>query len=140
MHMDIHIDDSGAARSVTRVRVWYAMLLVVFGIFAVRLFYVQVINHQIYARKAANDQMREYEVDADRGTIYAQLGDKTVPLVVNQKLYTVYADPTLIKKPQENAEKLSPIIGVPAQDIQKLFAQKKIALRNFTKKGICVSE
>ena len=126
MHMDIHKDDSGAARGVTRVRVWYAVLLVVFGVFAVRLFYVQVINHQTYARKAANDQMREYEVDADRGTIYAQLGDKTVPLVVNQKLYTVYADPTLIKKPQESAEKLSPIIGVSTQNIKDLLQQKKL--------------
>ena len=96
-------DSDGSARSVVRIRIWYGALAVIFGVFAVRLFYLQIIKHNTYAKQAQSGQIREYEVDADRGTIYAQLGDKTVPLVVNQKLYTIYADPSIIKQPDRRS-------------------------------------
>ena len=104
-------DSDGSNRSVVRIRIWYVALAVLFGIFAVRLFYLQIIKHDTYAKQALSGQMREYEVDADRGTIYAQLGDNTVPLVVNQKLYTIYADPSVIKRPEKVAADIAPLIG-----------------------------
>ena len=115
-----------SSRSLSRVRLWYALLLVVFGVFAVRLFYLQIIKHDTYTKKAQSDQIREYEVDADRGTIYAMSGDKKVPLVVNQKLYTVYADPTIIKHPSDDAKKLAAILGGSESDMQKLLTSKNL--------------
>lgn len=99
------------ASPVQRVRIWYAVLLVVFGIFAVRVFYLQVIRYDYYKKAAQNDQLKEYTVPAVRGTISAQLGDQTVPIVLNQKLYTLYADPTIVKSASAVADKLQPIIG-----------------------------
>jgi cell division protein FtsI/penicillin-binding protein 2 len=119
-------DSDVTSRSLSRVRLWYALLLVVFGVFALRLFYLQVIEHDTYAKKAQNDQMREYEVDADRGTIYAMSGDKKIPLVVNQKLYTVYADPSTVKHAPDVAKKLAPILGVSESDLQKLLTAKDL--------------
>ena len=121
--------DSGDTRiekhSLQRIRVFYALLLVVFSVFALRLFYLQVIKHNDYKQAARNDQFREYEVDADRGTIYAELNGKTVPLVVNQKLFTVYADPSIIKKPTETAAKVAPVIKENESAVRELLELKE---------------
>jgi cell division protein FtsI/penicillin-binding protein 2 len=115
---------SGAVNSVQRVRVWYALLLLVFGLFALRVFYLQVIRYDYYKKAAASDQLKQYEVPASRGVISAQLGDGTVPIVLNQKLYTLYADPTIVKNPGTVAAKLQPIIGGKVDDIEKLLKTK----------------
>lgn len=119
-------DSDFSSRSLSRVRLWYALLLVVFGVFAIRLFYLQIIKHDTYAKQAQHDQIREYEVDADRGTIYAMSGDKKVPLVVNQKLYTVYADPTIVKRPAEAATKLAAVLGSSEDDLHELLTAKDL--------------
>lgn len=108
-----------AVDPVQRVRVWYALLLVVFGLFALRVFYLQVIRYDYYKKAAASDQLKQYVVPAQRGTISAQLGESTVPIVLNQKLYTLYADPTVVKKADQVAAKLQPIIGGNTDDIKK---------------------
>jgi len=102
---------------VQRVRLWYAVLLLVFGLFAVRLFYLQIIRHDYYKRAAQSDQLKQYTVPAERGIISAHLGDGSVPIVLNQKLYTLYADPTIVKHPDQDAAKLQPIIGGNVADI-----------------------
>lgn len=104
---------------VQRVRAWYALLLVVFGLFALRLFYLQVIRYDYYKKAAMSDQLKQYSVPAERGTISAQLGDATIPIVMDQKLYTLYADPTVVKQPEQVAAKLQPIIGGSVDDITK---------------------
>ncbi len=119
-------DSDGSARSVVRIRIWYGALAVIFGVFAVRLFYLQIIKHNTYAKQAQSGQIREYEVDADRGTIYAQLGDKTVPLVVNQKLYTIYADPSIIKQPDKVAADIAPLIGSSESSVKQSLQQKDL--------------
>lgn len=112
------------ASPVMRARLWYVLLLLVFGVFMIRLFYLQVIRHDYYVKLAANSQFKEYEVQAPRGTISAHLGDKTVPLVLNQKLFVLYADPTLVKKPDVAAEKIQRAIGGNTDDIEKLLRTK----------------
>ncbi len=104
---------------VQRARVWYALLLVVFGLFAIRLFYLQVIRYDYYKKAAQSDQLKEYTVQAPRGTIAAHLGDQTVPLVLNQKLYTLYADPALIKNAGSVANELQSVIGGSSEDLAK---------------------
>lgn len=108
-----------AANPVQRVRIWYALLLLVFGIFAVRVFYLQVIRYDYYKKAALSDQLKQYVVPAERGIITAHLGDGTVPIVLNQKLYTLYADPTIVKHAGTVAGKLQPIIGGDVDKIEK---------------------
>jgi len=110
---------------VQRVRLWYALLLVVFGIFAVRVFYLQVIRYDYYKKAARNDQLKQYVVPAERGVISAHLGDSTVPIVLNQKLYTLYADPTIVKDPEKVAAKLQPVIGGRVDNITKQLKTDK---------------
>lgn len=128
--------------SVQRVRIWYALLLVVFGVFAVRVFYLQVIRYDYYKQAALSDQLKQYEVPASRGIITAQLGGSTVPIVLNQKLYTLYADPKVVKQADRVAGKLQPIIGGNVDDIEKqlktrdtryVILKKKLSAEQSTK-------
>ena len=96
---------------VQRARAWYALLLLVFGLFALRVFYLQVIRYDYYKKAALSDQLKQYIVPAERGVISAHLGDSMVPIVLNQKLYTVYADPTIVKHPDQAAGQIQTIIG-----------------------------
>lgn len=112
---------SSGVSPVQRVRIIYAMLLVVCGLFAIRLFYLQVIRYDYYKKAALSDQLKEYTVQASRGIITAQLGDQTVPLVLNQKLFTLYADPTLVKDPNGVAAKIQAVIGGNSSDLATLL-------------------
>src|SRR5438552_4074473 len=78
---------------ITRVRFWYALLLIMGGVFVLRLFYLQVIRHNYYRQAALHAQLKQYEVPASRGTIEAHNGDQLTPIVLNEKRYTLFADP-----------------------------------------------
>lgn len=94
-----------------RLSILYAAVIVVIGVIILRLFYLQIIRHDHYRQAALNDQLKQYSIAADRGIIYAHQGDNVVPLVLNQKLFTLYADPTLVKDPSGAAVKLAAITG-----------------------------
>ncbi|MBP7857574.1 MAG: penicillin-binding protein 2 [Candidatus Saccharimonadales bacterium] len=110
---------------IQRTRLWYALILIVFGTFAVRLFYTQVIRYDHYKSLALSDQIREYDVLPERGAIYAQLNGKTIPLVLNQKLYTVFADPSIIKHPDTTAAAIAPLLGLDAEDVETKLRAKQ---------------
>ena len=97
--------------TVQRVRLWYGLLLLVIGIFGVRLFYVQVVQYGHYKTAALNDQLKQYEIPATRGVIKAHDGSNVLPIVLNQQLYTLFADPVYIKQPDQLASKVAGVIG-----------------------------
>ncbi|HSH55430.1 MAG TPA: penicillin-binding transpeptidase domain-containing protein, partial [Candidatus Limnocylindrales bacterium] len=111
-------------RSISRVRIWYALLLLLIAIFAVRLFYLQVIRYDHFKTAALSDQLKQYEIPATRGAILAYDGGKTIPIVLNQKLYTLYADPSFIKDPTKAARDVRSIIGGDAARYESLMSTK----------------
>ena len=86
--------------------VWLIILFFfLFAIIVVRLFYLQIIQHQVYDGKLNVQHTRSTSVKADRGDIYAM--DKSgqpVKLTENITLYDVALDPTLIG---DNAQGIS---------------------------------
>jgi cell division protein FtsI/penicillin-binding protein 2 len=100
-----------AVLAVKRIRVWFALVIIVVGVFAVRLFYVQVIHYNHYHKAALNDQLEEYEIPATRGLIEANENGQATPIVLNQKLYTLFADPTIVKDAGGAANKIASAIG-----------------------------
>src|SRR6266702_3523584 len=103
MHMAFP-DMTTAPPAVRRLRAWYALLVVVLVVYGFRLFYVQIIRYQHYKDAALSDQLKQYQIPASRGLIEATDGNgSTVPIVLNQQLYTFYSDPTYIK----NADKVA---------------------------------
>lgn len=99
-----------------RLDVWYGLILLIFAIFIVRLFYIQIIKHEDYQRAALSGQLKQYEIPANRGIIKAHDGENLVPIVLNEDTYTLFADPKFIKDPRLAAEKLTAQIGGDAKD------------------------
>ena len=98
--------------SPTRVRLWYGLLLVVFTLFIVRLFYLQVIHHDHYRQASLQGQLKVYEIPAERGFIEAHDGSVVVPIVLNEEVYTLFADPVYVKDTHQAASAIQAIIGV----------------------------
>jgi cell division protein FtsI/penicillin-binding protein 2 len=109
---------------VGRIRLWYGLLVAVLVIFGARLFYVQVIRYGHYKTAALSDQLKQYQISASRGTIEARDGDSVVPIVLNQKLYTLYADPTYVKNRDQSAAKVASIIGGDSAKYADLMSTK----------------
>jgi cell division protein FtsI/penicillin-binding protein 2 len=111
-------------RAISRVRIWYGLLLLVFVVFGVRLFDLQVIHYQHYKTAALHDQLKQYEIPANRGIIEAHDANGIVPIVLNQQLYTLYADPTLVKHVDTTASKLIAAIGGDTSKYEQLLRTK----------------
>lgn len=110
--------------SVYRIRLFYIILVIVAVIFGLRLFYLQVIKHDFYQQQAQAAQLKQYEIPAERGAIYAYDGGEIVPVVLNEILYRVTADPDIIDNPQEVATELSTVLQVPVEELsQKLSTE-----------------
>lgn len=77
----------------SRSKILAAVLIGVVAIFVVRLFYLQVIEHGKYAALADNAQLKRLEIPAKRGEIYTMDGSTPTKLVLNQAVYTLFADP-----------------------------------------------
>ena len=102
--------------TIGRIRTWYALLLLLGGLFTIRLFYLQVIRHDYYQKSANFSQLKQYEIPATRGIIQARSGDQIVPLALNESLYTLFADPKYIKDIDATADALQKAIGGSKDD------------------------
>lgn len=105
------------------MRFFYAVLAVVMGVFLIRLFYLQVIKHDYYKSSALSGQFKEYEIPAKRGVIEAQNGDETVPIVLNEVKYTLFADPVYVSDKTDAAKKIAPHIELEERGIEEALSQ-----------------
>ncbi len=103
-----------------RSRVLLLGLIVVGAIFIMRLFYLQVIKHDYYVAKAQETQVTKFTIPAKRGMIYAKDGSGMAPLVMNEPVYTVYADPSEVEEPEKVEALLRRVAG---GDVRKGFEE-----------------
>lgn len=101
------------SRPLQRINILAIILLVCMAIFVLRLFWLQVVKHGEYTALARKSQQRSFIIPAERGEIYMKDGKKTVPVVLNRSVYTVIADPALIKSSQKEqiVEALNDVAG-----------------------------
>jgi cell division protein FtsI/penicillin-binding protein 2 len=90
----------------------------------VRTFYLTVIKHDYYQKAAFRSQLKQYQIPAERGVISAYSDGKVVPLVLNETLYTLYADPTFVKNPSDHAQKIQQAIGGDTSKYEQLLRTK----------------
>jgi len=110
-------NQDGSYQAVRRVRTWYALLILVIALFGIRLFYIQIIRYDHYKKAALSDQLKQYQIPASRGLIEAYDGNgSVVPIVLNEQLYTLFADPTFIKNPDKVADDVASIVGGKSSD------------------------
>lgn len=95
----------------SRSRILAGVVLAIAAIFVLRLFYLQVIQHDHYVALAAKEQLSKEVLNAERGEIYALNGATPVKLVMNEKVYTVFVEPPNVKEPVKVAEVMKRIAG-----------------------------
>lgn len=86
-------------------------ILALMAIFVVRLFYIQIVRHDYYVTQADSEQMKQFTLHAKRGEIYALDGDSPAKLVMNETVYTVWADPKTVQDKQAVVTALNQIAG-----------------------------
>ena len=74
------------------------MLVLITITIGTRLFFVQIIEHDEWAKKAEAQHSLENTLLAKRGNIYMMDGDEPVEAVMNETVYTVIVDPMIVNK------------------------------------------
>lgn len=106
----------------SRIKILATILVCIMAIFIVRLFYLQIIKHSYYVKIANSEQVKRLTIPAKRGEIYALDGDTPVPLVMNQTVYTVFADPQTVSDSAKVIKVIKQIAGGNARsNLQELL-------------------
>ncbi|MEI7918107.1 MAG: penicillin-binding protein 2 [Candidatus Saccharibacteria bacterium] len=109
----------------SRSKVLAAIVIATMAIFVIRLFYLQIIQHAYYVDMASQEQVKRLTIPAKRGLIYALDGQDPVPLVMNQTVYTVFADPQTTKDDAKIIGTIKRVAGGNARaDLQSLLNKK----------------
>ena len=117
--MQLHFDKG-------RPRILAIVILIIMAVFVVRLFYLQVIRHDYYVGEANKEQLKQLVIPAARGEIYAMDGSNPVKVVLNEAVYTVFADPKVVDKPDDVASLVRRVAGGNARSsLEKLLSQKE---------------
>ena len=85
-------------------------LLAVMAVIVVRLFFIQIMQHDYWTERAAAQHTLQYTLRAKRGEIYMMDGDEPVVVAMNATVYTVIVDP-MLADPEEARTKLTEILG-----------------------------
>ena len=122
----------------SRSKVLAGVLVAAFALIALRLFDLQVIKHSYYTDLAVREQVKTNSIPAQRGLIYAMDGEDLAPLVMNQDVYILFADPTVVNKPDEVERVVREVAGAEivstdlAADVRDESTQYKVLARNVT--------
>ncbi len=73
-------------------------LILVMIVIVAKLFCIQIIDHEVWAEKAAAQQTLQTVLVAKRGEIYMMDGEEAAPVVMNATVYTVVVDPMLAER------------------------------------------
>ena len=82
--------------------------MLLLGVVAVRLVWVQGVSAGEYARQARAQRLRDVQVAAQRGTIYDREGE---PLASSVEARTVYANPMQVRDKPTAAAVLAQVLG-----------------------------
>lgn len=78
-----------------RSKILKRVVLAAFAIIAVRLFFIQIIEHDAWVAKANEQHTLLETIVAKRGEIYMMDGGEPTPVVLNQTTYSVIIDPAV---------------------------------------------
>ena len=84
----------------SRIKILKNVVFVALAIIAVRLFFIQIIEHDNWVAKANEQHTLLETITAKRGEIYMMDGDTPAPVVLNQTVYAVVIDPATTDKDQ----------------------------------------
>ena len=114
--------NQGNARS-SRVTILAIVMFASIGIYAIKLFSMQILNGDAYRKQSQNISQRAKKIPAQRGEIFDRNG--TVPMVLNIDSFAVDITPGEVPKDQYQTviSRLSSILGITVESIEKKIPQ-----------------
>lgn len=112
---------------INRYRFLRAGLLIVGVVFVMRLGYLQVVKHDEYVSRANELHVSKLTIQPERGEIFAKERGQIVPLVLNEQVYTLFADPQEVKQPSDIEAMIRRVVGAKVvDDSVPLLKNKKL--------------
>lgn len=108
----------------SRSRIVAVVIMAIATVFVVRLFYLQIIQHNHYVALAQVEQVKRERLPATRGEIYALNGTKPVKLVMNETVYTVFVDPAVIIESGEASDIAKAMKEIAGGNVRSKFEEK----------------
>ncbi len=104
------------------MRFLYGCFVLVAAAIALRLVFLQIIDHGFYEALATGQHELFEQLFPERGQIFVHDGkdDSLVAVATNEQLAFVYADPRHVKNPAETAQKLGDILGLSDEQVSAL--------------------
>ncbi len=101
-------------------------LMLAISVIVVRLFFIQILEHDYWSEKAAAQQTLSNTIPAKRGEIYMMDGGEPSAVVMNATVYTVIVDPMLANR-DEVAGKVSEIVGdKQVAEWEEVFSDRRL--------------
>ena len=113
------------------IAVWSVMTLCMFGLVGGRLVYLMVVKSDFYQQKAAQQQLYDTELAAERGEIYDRNGDL---LATSAQVWTVYITPNSFKSITDEA-KLNAVKSDIATNLSAILCLDYQTVLDYTNKS-----
>ena len=85
-------------KSFSRIKILNRVVIFALAVILVRLFFIQIIEHDAWVAKADEKHTLLEEIPARRGEIYMMDKGEPVPVVLNQTVYQIIIDPAVTEK------------------------------------------
>lgn len=105
-----------------RIRIIGSLFAVFFVLTSARAFYLQIIKRDDWIRLADRQHQKVIPLTPARGTIYDSTG---TPLAVSVEVDSCFAEPAVVADPRAAATRLAPLLGMPADLIEKKLSGKR---------------
>lgn len=105
-----------------RIRFFGVLFILAFLLIAGRAYYLQVVQASELQGRADQQRQRVVKLAPQRGSIFDSRGD---PLAISLAAESLYADPVLVKNPQQVAEQLGKLLKSSKKEILRLLSSKK---------------
>lgn len=106
-----HVVVNPASSTPRRIKILKNVVLIALAIITVRLFFIQIVEHNDWVAKADEQHTLLENIVAKRGEIYMMDNDEPVAVVLNQTTYQIIIDPSVTEK-----EKISNVLEKYAKD------------------------
>lgn len=104
----------------------HALAIIVFfagAALLVRLFFVQVVQHERWTALAQGQHIASAELAADRGEVFIHDGENRYPVAINREYPTVYVVPRDVADDERLVSELSSILGVDQGFVREKLAK-----------------
>ncbi len=105
-----------------RMPLLLAGMVLLFVTLTLRLFYIQIIQHQHLTTLALKQQERTIQIQPARGNIYDRNGQ---PLALNRQVTSFFAVPSAVTQPAQTARVLSSLLGMSSRRLLRRFKSRK---------------